>query len=200
MQKLLLLVLAGWMLFAPRVGRADEARGWRSLLERLVADGLDRERVVHAFADPRMEPFTGLDFGLNARAPHSLYRGFLRASSVAAARRCRTTHAADLDAAEHTTGVPASLVAAILYVETGCGRNTGSSRVFYRLARLAMANEPANLRANIARLAGDVIPDAEIERRGRERAHYLPGTLYPHGGAALRRAVPLGLRPPLLPR
>jgi len=193
MQKLLLLVLAGWMLFAPRVGRADEDRGWRYLIERLVADGLDRERVVHAFADPRMEPFTGLDFGLNPRAPHSLYRGFLRASSVAAARRCRAAHAADLDAAEHTTGVPASLVAAILYVETACGRNTGSSRVFYRLARLAMANEPANLRANIARLAGDVIPDAEIERQVRERAQYLENTFYPEVSAAFDAADQMGV-------
>ena len=192
-RRCLLLVLAGWTLLAPRVGWADEDRGWRYLIERLVADGLDRERVVHAFADPRVEPFTGLDFGLNPRAPHSLYRGFLRASSVAAARRCRTTHAADLDAAEHTTGVPASLVAAILYVETGCGRNTGSSRVFYRLARLAMANEPANLRANIARLAGDVIPDAEIERRVRERAQYLEDTFYPEVRAAFDVADRMGI-------
>ena len=43
MQKLLLLVLAGWMLFAPRVGRADEDRGWRYLIENDSANQV-RER------------------------------------------------------------------------------------------------------------------------------------------------------------
>jgi membrane-bound lytic murein transglycosylase B len=189
----LLLGLAGWTLLSPRVGRADDDGGWSYLSERLVADGLDRARVMHTFSDPRMEPFTGLDFGLNPREPPSRYRGFLRASSVAAARRCRTEHASDLDAAAHTTGVPASLVAAILYVETGCGQHTGSSRVFYRLARLAMANEPANLRANIARLAGDVIPDAEIARQVRERAQYLEDTFYPEVRAAFDVADRMGV-------
>ncbi|MEW6268401.1 MAG: hypothetical protein AB1689_03785, partial [Thermodesulfobacteriota bacterium] len=39
-------------------------RGWEYLVEKLVADGVDRRRVERAFGDPRVEPFTGLDFGL----------------------------------------------------------------------------------------------------------------------------------------
>ena len=183
-RRLALVVFLGWTLLAPRLGSAADSRGWAYMIDRLVADGLDRERVTRVFADPRMEPFDGLDFGLDPREPHSLYRGFLRASSVSAARRCRSEHAAALEAAEATTGVSADLVTAILYVETGCGRNTGSSRILYRLARLAMANEPVNLRANIARLAGDLTPDADIEQRVRARAQYLEDTFYPEVRAA----------------
>src|SRR5207245_9589593 len=96
-------------------------------------------------------------------------------------------------AAEETRGVPARRFAAMLCVGTAWWRNTGSSRVFYRLARLAMANEPANLRANIARLAGDVIPDAEIERQARERAQYLENTFYPEVRAAFDAADQMGV-------
>jgi membrane-bound lytic murein transglycosylase B len=85
-------------------------------------------------------------------------------------------------------------VAAILYVETGCGRNTGSSPVLYRLARLAMANEPANLRANLARLTGDW-PDPALERRVEARAHYLEDTFYPEVRATFEVADRLGINP-----
>ena len=187
-RRLALVVILGWTLLAPRLGAAGECRGWGYIIDRLVADGLDRERVTRVFTDPRMEPFDGLEFGLDPREPHSLYRGFLRASSVNAARRCRIEHATALEAAEATTGVSADLVAAILYVETGCGRNTGSSRILYRLARLAMANEPVNLRANVARLAGDIEPDPAIEERVRGRAQYLEDTFYPEVRAAFDMA------------
>jgi membrane-bound lytic murein transglycosylase B len=190
----LLLLVAGWTLLAAGSAAADVG-GWDYLVERLVADGLDRTRVTRAFTDPRMEPFTGLDFGLDPRESHALYRGFLSASSVAAARRCREENASVLKTAAEQTGVSSDLVAAILFIETRCGRNTGSSRVLYRLARLAMANEPANLRANIARLAGDVIPDADIEPRVRARAQYLEDTFYPEVRATFDVADRMGVNP-----
>jgi membrane-bound lytic murein transglycosylase B len=194
----LLLLVAGWTLLAARSATADLG-GWDYVVERLVGDGLDRTRVTHAFTDPRMEPFTGLDFSIDPRESHALYQDFLRGSSVAAARRCRDENATVLRTAAEQTGVSADLVAAILFIETRCGQNTGSSRVLYRLARLAMANEPANLRANIARLAGDVIPDAEIESRVRARAQYLEDTFYPEVRATFEvadrmRVDPLDLR------
>ena len=153
-------------------------RGWDYLVEKLVADGVDRRRVHRAFTDPRVERFDGLQFGLRPREPSSLYRGFTQPSSVALARRCKATHHRALDEAERTHGVPASVVAAIIHIESGCGRNTGSQVVLYRLARLAMANEPANLRENIARhTAGR--NDPEIETLTRERGQYLEDTFYP---------------------
>ena len=187
-------LLAWTLLLLPRPAAGNGLQGWDYLVDRLTADGLARERVVAVFSNPRFAPFDGLSFGLDAREPHSLYRGFRGASAIAAARRCRTENAGVLEHAEQAHSVPASVVAAILYVETGCGRNTGSSPVLYRLARLAMANEPANLRANLERLTGDW-PDPALERRVEVRARYLEDTFYPEVRAAFEVADRLGISP-----
>lgn len=155
--------------------RADVG-GWDYLVDKLVADGVPRERAVRTFADPRMPPFDGLPFGLDPREPTSRYRNFRTAAAAQAARRCYLQHAEVLRTAEATHGVPGSVVAAIMYVETGCGRNVGSSRILHRLARLAMANEPANLRWNIDRHGAD---DAVTVERVRARGRYLEDTFYP---------------------
>lgn len=192
-------VLAVAVLLLPRAILADDAhQGWTYLIDRLVADGLDPGRVMRIFDDPRMEPFDGLEFGLNPREPHALYRGFLKAPSLAAARRCRREHAEALEGAERATGVSASLVAAILHVETGCGRNMGASPLVYRLARLAMANEPRNLAENMERLAGDD-PSPELAQQVKARARYLEDTFYPEVRAVFElsdriRVDPLELR------
>ena len=175
---------------------ADE-RGWDYLIERLVADGVERERVVAVFRDWRVAPFTGIEF--SADTPHearSRYRRFLRPASVAAARRCRLSQAQDLEAAQRLYGVSADVLAAIIYVESGCGRNTGSSLIFYRLARLAMANEPANLQRNLDRWTsddGNLDPDAAA--RLRTRARYLESTFYPEVRALFDVAERMGVRP-----
>ncbi len=165
-------------------------KGWGPLIERLVADGLPRERVEQVFADPRMPPFTGIEFsGRTPREPLSRYRGFLRPAGVAAARRCLAAHARAFEAAA-TRGVPASLLAAIMTIESACGRSTGTNRVLYRLARLAMANEPGNVAENLARLAGTVDP-----ARVAARARYLEATFYPEVRAAFAMADRLGVDP-----
>ena len=198
--RLALLVLCLGMLVGPPVAGEDTlpARthwGWGWLVEKLVADGLDRERVTRVFDDPRLGPFTGLEFSLAPREPHSLYRRFLQAASVAAARRCRAAHASVLEAAERASGVPASVVAAILHVETGCGRNTGSSVVLRGLARLAMANEPATVDENVARIASTCPPEPAVAAAVRARAKYLEDTFYPEVRAAFALAGQLGVDP-----
>ncbi|MEW6268027.1 MAG: lytic murein transglycosylase, partial [Thermodesulfobacteriota bacterium] len=142
---------------------------------------------------------TGLDFGLRPREPSSLYRGFTKPTSVALARRCRAAHGGTLAEAERSFGVPASVVAAIIHIESGCGRNTGSEVVLHRLARLAMANEPANLRRNVLRHSLVRDRDGEVEELTRERAQYLEDTFYPEVLATFQLADrldidPLGIR------
>jgi len=177
--------------------RADY-RGWDYLVDKLVADGVDPRRVHRAFSDPRIEPFDGLEFGLRPREPSSMYRGFTQSSSVAQARRCKAEHEVALDAAERAHGVPASVVAAIIHIESGCGRNTGSEVVLYRLARLAMANEPSNLRRNVARHAA-ISDEPDVESLTRTRGQYLEDTFYPEVLATFQISDrldidPLGLR------
>jgi membrane-bound lytic murein transglycosylase B len=169
-------------------------RGWDYLVEKLVADGVDRRQVRRTFTDPRIEPFTGLQFGLHPREPNSLYRGFTKPGSIAMARRCKAAHEDTLRTAEREHGVPASVVAAIIHIESGCGRNTGSDIVLYRLARLAMANDPANLRENIDRLTGGT-RDPDIESQTRQRARYLEDTFYPEVLATFQIADRMDMDP-----
>jgi hypothetical protein len=73
---------------------AADDRGWGYLIDKLIADGLDRGRVVRTFEDPRLGKFTGIKF--SASRPHerrSLYRRFLRPRSVVAARPSKTPSA-----------------------------------------------------------------------------------------------------------
>ena len=188
---LLRTVLLALLLASPGSVRADE-RGWGYLIHKLIADGVDRDRVVRTFSDPRVAPFDGLYFSLHPRESHALYRGFLLPRSVAAARRCYLENAVALDAAEKADGVPASVVAAILQIESGCVRHMGSAIVLPRLARLAMANEPANLRANIERLTFD---DPDAEPLVRARARYLENTFYPEVLATFTVAQRMGIEP-----
>ena len=186
------LLLALWV--NPAHG---DQQGWDYLMQRLVADGVERDRVVAAFADWRVPPFVGLEFSPNT--PHearSRYRRFLKPASIAAARRCRLDRAQQFEAAQERYGVSADILAAIFYVESGCGQNTGSSMIFYRLARLAMANEPENLQRNLERWATDSgAPDPQTAARLRARAQYLETTFYPEVRALFDVAQRMGVRP-----
>jgi membrane-bound lytic murein transglycosylase B len=187
---------------APPSAADLEARdkGWGWMVDRLADGGIPREEAARAFADDRMPDFEGLLFGLNPSEPRSLYRHFLRPRSVARARACAAENARWLDAAERVHGVDASVVAAILYVETGCGAYTGRSLVLHRLARLAMANEPHNLARNLSRWTGsDGWIDPETAERVRARARYLDAVFYPQVVATFQIAErnemdPLDLR------
>jgi membrane-bound lytic murein transglycosylase B len=180
-----------------RAGADLDERGWRYLVDRLIADGVDGDTVLDAFQDPRMPAFTGLDFSPDhGREPSKMYRHFLRSSDVTLARRCRQAHADAFENASRSTDVPAGVLTAILFVETGCGRNTGSYMILYRLARLAMANEPGNLKRNLWRFSdSNGTIDADTEARLRARARYLDDTFYPEVRATFTVARQLGVSP-----
>jgi membrane-bound lytic murein transglycosylase B len=180
--------------------RIVAAKGWGWLVSRLAADGVDLGTAERAFADARVPDFDGLFFSIEPREPRSMYGGVLRARSVAQARECATEHAAAFESAARASGVPPELVASILHIETRCGRNTGNSIVLYGLARLAMANEPENVAANVARRAAkDGSVDALVAERVRARAQVLDGLFYPEVRAVFTLAErsggdPLALR------
>jgi peptidoglycan lytic transglycosylase B len=159
--------------------RVVEAKGWSWIAAKLVADGVELERVERSFADPRIPAFDGLFFAVEPAEPRAMYRAVLARRSVAQARACASEYARAFLSAERSSGVPAEVLAAILHVETRCGRSTGESVVLFGLARLAMANEPANVAANIARraVAGRVDPD--LAARVRARAAKLEEMFYP---------------------
>lgn len=191
---------------APRSRRTTRAasgpsipgdRGWTYLKRKLVADGVARSDVDRAFSDSRMPAFDGLTFSPHSpREGKSMYRNFLGPLGTSTARECRSTWGTSFERAEKRFGVDANVCAAIITVETQCGRNTGRSVVLYRLARLAMAQDPDNFRRNVDRWGAG---DADIERRLRGRAQYLEDTFYPEVRAVFtiakqQRIDPIGLR------
>jgi membrane-bound lytic murein transglycosylase B len=168
---------------------AGGVRGWGYLVDKLIHDGVPAERVRRVFDDPRMPPFTELYFSITPHESSAMYRRFLQPASVSAACRCRTRHAEAFEAAAREQGVPANLVAAIIYVESGCGQNTGRQTILPRLARLAMANAPDNLALNAAR------QDSEDTAKVRARAQYLEDTFYPEVRATFTIADRMGVDP-----
>lgn len=157
------------------------ARTWAYVIDKLADDGLDCQTVLRTFSDPRFPAFDGLSFSLVPGESRAPYRQLLSASSVARARRCYADHARALQAAEKRHGVPASIVASIVHVESACGRNTGNSRILPRLARLAMARDPGNLYMNIRRHTAGAQGAArdDLERRTRARGLVLEEMFYP---------------------
>jgi membrane-bound lytic murein transglycosylase B len=158
-----------------------DARTWAYVIDKLADDGIDCRQVLRVFSDPRFPPFDGLSFSLVPGESRAPYRQLLSASSVARARSCYHEHERALRAAERRHGVPAGVVAAIVHVESACGRNTGRSRILPRLARLAMANDPANLYANVRRhtYGRQGASRDDVERRTRARAVVLEEIFYP---------------------
>lgn len=176
---------------------AEQDRKWGYLIRKLGADGVPPAQARAVLHDRRVPPFTGLSFNIEPREPRSLYRRFRSERDVAAARDCRERHEGEFLAAERRFGVPASILAAILHVETYCGRNTGNHIVLYRLARLAMANEPANVRSNVVRYTRGLSPARaeSVARQVRLRAQALEELFYPEVLALFRLAERLGIHP-----
>lgn len=168
-------------------------RGWDSLVERLIADGVEPREVQAVFSDPRLPPFTGVEFSpVPPIESPKRYRWVGQPQTVRLARRCLTEHRAAFQRAEARTGVPSALLAALVTVESRCGQNVGKEPVLYRLARLAMANEPRNLAWNHARLCAAGCQPSE-EQDLRERARYLEETFYPEVKAVFVVARQLGI-------
>lgn len=174
-----------------------DTRGWSYLMDKLQSDGMSRDYVLRVFRDPRMRRHHHLDYGLYPKESSRLYRGFRRRSSIAGARRCRVRYAREFERAQKRFGVPASVLASIFHVETRCGENKGKDVALYRVARLAMANEPSNVTRNIKRhLRGEPrSKHAKIEARTRERGRYLEDTFYPEVLAGFQIGQKLGIDP-----
>jgi membrane-bound lytic murein transglycosylase B len=193
----MLVGLLCWTVVLDADAAQGDRRGWGWLIERLVADGVPSAHVEAVFLDPRVEPFDGLRFSLRPRESAALYRAHLTRDSVARARRCRETHRQTLDAAAAEHGVPAEVLAALVHVESACGRNTGARPIVPALGRLAMAASPATLLENIAwHTAGLAGPErVEVEARTRARAARLDEMFYPEVVAAFEVARRLGVHP-----
>jgi len=149
-------------------------KGWDYLVEELLKTGLDRQQVEPLFSSPLMPERGFIPFASNPRESADLYKGMLVKSRIAEARSCYQTHKKILTKIAKTQHVPAQVLASLMYVETGCGKNLGNQLVFARLARLSGLSAPDNVLWNFKRLraAGENVTLESISLR----ANYLKET------------------------
>lgn len=152
-------------------------KGWDNLAKRLIADGIDPDEVKAVFNRDSIEPFTYVNFAINPQESHAQYQLFLSPPRLKAGRACLERYADGFKKSEGDFNVDRHILAAIMLVETLCGKVTGGSVIFERLIRLANIDDPNNVTNNFKRLKQT---DPTLTRQKvADRAAYLVETFYP---------------------
>lgn len=162
------------------------AKGWGYLAQRFEQKGIPHDTVVRIFSDPRMPAREPIVFSLDPKESTYNYRKLNTATNRQHALAFYLREKEYFRKAAAQYDVPESVVLSILQVESACGRNTGPTPVFPRLAWLAAAAAPDNLALNLERR--NAHQDPQLAARIRSRAAVLEDTFLPHALAALRLA------------
>lgn len=155
----------------PPTGRL---KGWDYLVAEIVKFGLNRDQVERHFTDAAMPERGFIPFAAAPKETHDLYKGLITKKKLIEARACFQTNKDELERIASKTHVPAKVLSAVMFVETGCGKYLGENLVFVRLARLAGLSAPDNVQWNYERLlaAGEKVTFEQITHR----AQYLKET------------------------
>jgi membrane-bound lytic murein transglycosylase B len=110
----------------------------------LVRQGVEKDVVMKAFADPRNQflPQVVKKIAYLRKERAADYSHFLKPEVVAKGRAYLNEHRRDLKRAQALFGVPPEIVVAILTVETSLGNITGKYSVFNVFASLAVMDTP----------------------------------------------------------
>jgi membrane-bound lytic murein transglycosylase B len=160
-----------------RIWPNSRFRGWDYLVERLKQNGVSERDLIEIYSDPRMPERTFVPFSVKPKEPASIYEGFKHPRHSALGASFLDLHNDDFSRVEKTLNVPREVVAAIIVIESGAGKNTGNHSLVYRLSRLATTNAPDNLRENYVaqkKINHKVVFD-DVRRRG----DYLERTFLP---------------------
>ena len=171
---------------------------WKPLVERLAADGFNRQTLEALFDRPevRFEPDAMADKIQAllrsrsespddiARLKTTVRRGYLSNSAIARARVYALENRAVLEEVSARYGVPKEIVVSILLIETHLGRNMGNYRVFNRLASMALSADLETVRPHIR---GSLLTQ-ENEEFARLRCREKGDWAYNEIGALLRLA------------
>lgn len=163
--------------------RASPYRGWDYLVQRLIDNGVSRETAQGVYSDPRFPERTFVPFSVKPKEPSSIYAGFNHPRHAQLGVDFIRRNHTEFTRLEEKHRVPREVVAAIIVIESGAGRNTGSHLLIYRLSRLATTNAPDNLYANYLeqRKRDPRVSFDDIKRRG----GYLERTFLPEIPALL---------------
>lgn len=146
-------VLLGAVLLVPwfpaSAGAASKI--FQPLRADLLAQGFGAAQVDRLLSSPKLK-FEASMMARMLSVPESKlnYQQFLTKKSITKGRRFMKKHAAVLAQAQRNTKVPASLVVAILLVESRLGSYTGKSKVVNMLASQAVLDTPT-AQAQLAR-------------------------------------------------
>ena len=180
---------------APRAARPSTpavAPAWQDLSRRLAADGIAGPQVDALLAGlpatPTQSPMGRKIKALYNRkffpAPPSdkpqaqYYKGVVTDANARLCRQFITANSKAFRQAEQRYGVPSSIAAALLFVETRLGKVLGdtSENAFYTLASMAVSRTPESI--------SDWLP----QLRDRVPPEHLPGSIY--GAVGLCQFMP----------
>ena len=139
------------------------AADWKPLVERLAADGFNRQTLEALFDRPevRFEPDAMADKiqallrsrsespDDAARLKTTVRRDYLSNRAIARANAYILENRAVLKEIQTLYGIPKEIIVSILLIETHLGRNTGNRRVFNRLASMALSADLETVRPHI---------------------------------------------------
>lgn len=157
-----------------RIPPTSTLKGWDYLVDQVVKFGVERSVVERYYSDPAMPERGFIPFAASPKESPDLYKDIVKPERIAQAQACYSTNLQTLTRISKKTGVPAKVIASIMYVETGCGKNLGSQPVIVRLSRLAGLAAPDNVQWNFERLSslGEEVTLEQIAAR----ADYLRDT------------------------
>jgi len=140
------------------------AADWKPLVERLAADGFNRQTLEALFDRPevRFEPDAMAEkiqalLRSRSESPDDIARlkttirqGYLSDRVIARAHSYSLENRAVLEEVHTLYGVPKEIIVSILLIETHLGRNTGNRRVFNRLASMALSVDLETVRPHMS--------------------------------------------------
>jgi membrane-bound lytic murein transglycosylase B len=148
---------------------------YQPLMDRLVQDGFDLERLTRVFLDPRAEIMPELmTLSLGTVETAHLYRQFFEPELLLQAKDFLRKNQKILEKAEMEFKVEKEIIVAILLVESRFGENIGSRRVVPSLASMALMDLPEHLFHNYLILQS-IDPEISyewVERRAQKKANW----------------------------
>lgn len=182
-----------FFILIPQLSYAQNLKGWDYLYYLMQEEGVETKELREIFSNNKMPRWTHIPFKPKPREPSNIYKRLNTAKNRNNALEFYKKYKSYFDKAELRYGVPSSIVLAIIQIESGCGRNTGNKRVFYRLARLSAIAEIKNVKKTIEQAKKkdrNVNPGEYMAR-----AHWLQDTFLPHLIATIKFAKQLGKHP-----
>lgn len=139
---MLVSILIAALLIQPGAARAADSP-FEPLKQQLRTDGFD-EAFVNALYTPEVRlQLKTVAATLRVQESRLNYQQFLEPEAVRRAQECIAAYRSVLEQAQAAYGVDPYVIASILLVETGCGRNTGQTQVLAVLSTFAVLDQAA---------------------------------------------------------